>query len=413
MGPGPGPVHRRCAAVLIGVLKERREGERRVALLPEGVRRILKLQDEGGGRSEGAGGSDGRDSASVEVVIERGAGEDAFLADSAYEQAGAQLGDSSLVSEADLLLCVQMPPAESIRSMKQGSALLGILRPAQFPEEVGALREAGVTALSFDALPRITRAQKMDALSSMSTVAGYRAVILGAEACPKLFPMMMTAAGTITAARVLVLGAGVAGLQAIATARRLGAVVEAYDVRAAAKEQVLSLGARFVELPEDAGEDAETEGGYAREQSEERQRRQRELLGDHIAAADVVVTTALIPGRPAPRLIDAANVERMRAGSVIVDLAAEAGGNCELTAPGERIERHGVRILGPLNLPSEMAWHSSQMLSRNGVEFVCELAPKGSLHIDMDNEVIRGSLITHDGGLLHEPTQDAIESGDT
>jgi len=244
----------------------------------------------------------------------------------------------------------------------------------------------------------------------MSTVAGYRAAVLAAEACPRFFPMLMTAAGAVTPARVLVLGAGVAGLQAIATARRLGAVVEAYDVRAAAAEQVQSLGARFVELDVPTG-DAETAGGYAKEQKEETLRRQRELLAEHFVNVDVVITTALVPGRPAPRLIDAAGVTRLKPGSLIIDLAAEAGGNCELTRPGERVESGGVSVFGPLNLPAQMPVHASQMFSRNAGAFIADLIKDGALSPDMDDEVIGGAAVTHDGRITHEPTARAVESG--
>jgi len=288
----------------IGVCKEPAPGETRVALIPESVKRLVAKGHT--------------------VLVMTGAGEQAFIPDRAYQDAGATIADDagSVARETDLLCCVGPPAEETIRAMPAGALLLGMLNPAKNTDLLKAIADARASAIALETVPRITRAQKVDALSAMSTIAGYLAVILAAEASPKMFPMLMTAAGTVTAVKALIVGAGVAGLQAIATARRLGAVVEAYDIRPAAREQALSLGARFVELDAPAGEDAETAGGYAREQSEEEQEQQRQLMADHVAASDVVITTALIPGRPAPKLIDKATVERMHPGAVIVDLAA-------------------------------------------------------------------------------------------
>jgi NAD(P) transhydrogenase subunit alpha len=377
----------------IGVCKESGSGETRVALIPESVKRLLTRGHT--------------------VAIHSGAGERSFLSNEAYTGAGATIAAdaSALIAGSDLVLCVGPPPSGAIGSLAPGKLLLGLLAPASNTELLSSIAGTGASAIALEAVPRITRAQKVDALSAMSTVAGYRAVILAAEASPRMFPMLMTAAGTVTAAKVMVIGAGVAGLQAIATARRLGAVVEAYDIRPAAREQVLSLGARFIELPRGADTDAETAGGYAREQTEAEQEQQRRLMADHIAASDIVITTALIPGRPAPRLIDRATVERMRPGSVIVDLAAEAGGNCELTNPGERAEHRGVSILGPANLPAQSAVHASQMFSRVCEAFVPELAPESDLAIDLSNDIVGPSLVAHGGEVRFAPARLALGLG--
>lgn len=385
----------------VGVIAERGSGETRVALAPESVRKLLAL----GAPKKGEASAEPK----VAAVVESGAGAKAFFSDEEYGAAGATIVGPDEPWDADVVACVGPPDAARVRRMRRGAVLIGMLKPTQSADLVRALADAGVTALAFEVVPRITRAQSVDALSSMSTIAGYRAAILGAEACPKMFPLLMTAAGTVNAARALVLGCGVAGLQAIATCKRLGAVVEAYDIRAAAKEQAQSLGARFVELPEDAAaKDAETAGGYAKEQSEERQRRQRELLADHVANADVVITTALVPGRPAPRLVDAATVARMRPGAVVVDLAAEAGGNCELARAGERVVSGGVTVLGPLNLPAQAPAHASLMFSRNVAAFVQLLAPKGELTVNMGDEVVRGSAVTHGGEVVNDGVRAAL-----
>jgi len=371
---------------VLGVIRETAPGETRVALLPEHLKKALAPVK--GGPPGWAG------------VVQAGAGERAFAFDDAYRAAGAEVvpDADAVAARCDVLLAVGPPGADLIGSMKPGGVLLGLLDPAGGGDHLQACAERGVTAIAFERLPRITRAQKADVLSSMSTAAGYRAVLRAAALCPKFFPMMMTAAGTITPSRVLVLGAGVAGLQAIATARRLGAIVEAYDVRAAAREQVLSLGARFVDLG-GVSSDAETAGGYAREQSAEEQARQREALAGVIAEADVVITTALIPGKPAPRLIDAATVERMRPGAVVVDLAAPAGGNCELTEPGATVERGGVRIDGPVNLPAELPVDASRMFGQNALAFLEELRDDGAVRVDLDNDMVGPACVVHAGEL--------------
>jgi H+-translocating NAD(P) transhydrogenase subunit alpha len=353
----------------LGVPKETAPGERRVALVPEAVGRLV-----------GAG---------FEVAVERGAGEAAAFPDEAFAEAGAALVDNAF--DADAVVKVQKPSAPEVEGLRDGSVLVAFLQPLTDPEGIERLGARGVIAFAMESIPRITRAQPMDALSSQATVSGYKAVLLAAERLPRFFPMLMTAAGTVAPAKVLVLGAGVAGLQAIATARRLGAVVTGFDVRAAVREQVESLGATFLDLGVTA---EETEGGYARELSEEDRRRQQEALEERIADFDVVVTTALVPGRPAPRLIPAAAVRSMRPGSVVVDVAAEAGGNCELTAPGETVEREGVTIVGLTNLPSTMPYHASQLYARNVAALLQHLAPGGELELDWADEITAGACVT-------------------
>jgi H+-translocating NAD(P) transhydrogenase subunit alpha len=353
----------------LGVPKETAPGERRVALVPEAV-----------GRLAGAG---------FEVVVERGAGDAAAFRDEAFAEAGAALVDNAF--DADAVVKVQKPSASEVEALRDGSVLVAFLQPLTDPEGIERLGARGVIAFAMESIPRITRAQPMDALSSQATVSGYKAVLLAAERLPRFFPMLMTAAGTVAPAKVLVLGAGVAGLQAIATARRLGAVVTGFDVRAAVREQVESLGATFLDLGVTA---EETEGGYARELSEEDRRRQQEALEERIADFDVVVTTALVPGRPAPRLIPAAAVRSMRPGSVVVDVAAEAGGNCELTSPGETVEREGVTIVGLTNLPSTMPYHASQLYARNVAALLQHLAPNGELELDWADEITAGACVT-------------------
>jgi NAD(P) transhydrogenase subunit alpha len=359
----------------IGVPTETAQGERRVALVPEIVR---KLAAQG-----------------HEVVIEPGAGGGAGIPDALYEEAGATVGGDPWA--ADAVVKVVAPSQEEVGRLGQGSVLIGFLAPRTNAEALEAIAATGATAFAMEAIPRISRAQSMDALSSQATVAGYLAVLTAAEELPRFFPMLMTAAGTIKPAQVLILGAGVAGLQAIATARRLGAVVTAFDVRSAVKEQVQSLGAKFFEVEGMA--DASAESGYARELTEEEQQRQREALQVQIAGSDVVITTALVPGRPAPKLITAEAVANMGHGSVIVDLAAEAGGNCEGTQPGEVIvTEHGVTIDGRLNLPSRMAEHASQLYARN-ISSLLELmtGEDGALQLDFDDEVLEGACVTRDG----------------
>ncbi len=352
----------------IAVPKERGSGERRVALVPESASRLT-----GNG---------------LEIVIEAGAGEQASFPDARYAEAGAAIGDPW---EADIVVKVAKPSESELSRLSKGQLLIGFLQPLTDPEGVEKLAARGVVAFAMESIPRITRAQAMDALSSQATVAGYKAALLAAERLPRFFPLLMTAAGTVPPAKVLVLGAGVAGLQAIATARRLGAVVSGFDVRPVVAEQVESLGATFLELGV-RGE--ETEGGYARELPADEQRHQQEELARRIPEFDVVITTALVPGRPAPRLIPAAAVAGMRPGSVIVDLAAEAGGNCELTEPGEETVRERVTILGQTNLPSTMPFHASQLYARNVTSLLNHLVVDGELRLDFDDEITAGACVT-------------------
>jgi len=353
----------------IGVPRETAAGERRVALVPEIVAKLVP--------------------AGFEVLVQPGAGEAASFPDTSYEEAGARLVDDWADSEA--VVKVQKPSEEEAGLLHDGQVLIGFLQPLTDKEGIARLAEHGVVAFAMESIPRITRAQAMDALSSQATVSGYKATLLAAERLPKFFPMLMTAAGTVTPAKALVLGAGVAGLQAIATARRLGAVVTGFDVRPVVREQIESLGASWLDLGI-VGE--ETEGGYAQELSEEQQRRQQEELERRLPEFDVVITTALIPGRPAPRLIPASAVAAMRPGSVIVDLAAEAGGNCELTEPGEEVVREGVTIVGFTNLPSTMPYHASQLYARNVHALLLHLAPEGELALDFDDEITAGTCVT-------------------
>ena len=339
----------------------------------------------------------------VSVTVERGAGEAAHHPDDAYERAGATLGDGF---SGEVVAKVAPPSADEIGRLGRGSVLVGFLQPLTAHDTVRALAEAGVTSFAMEAIPRITRAQSMDALSSQATVGGYRAALIAAQQLPRFFPMLTTAAGTVRPAKVLVLGAGVAGLQAIATARRLGAIVQAFDVRSAVKEQIESLGARFLEL--DMGlEDAEAAGGYARPLTEEEQQRQRELLAEEIGKVDAVISTAAVPGRPAPLLVTEQAVTNMKPGSVIVDLAAETGGNCELTEPGETVVRDGVTIVGPLNLASTMPDHASSLYARN-VQSLLELMVKeGALSLDFEDEILKGACITRAGEIVHEGARKA------
>lgn len=376
--------------LVVGVPKETAPGERRVALAPDSAARLVR--------------------AGAEVRVESGAGRAAFFSDAEYEEAGARVADRNAAYDAEVVARVAAPATDELSLLRAGTVLIGFLRPLDAPQGVRRLAEAGLTALSMELVPRITRAQRMDALSAMATVAGYRAVVLAAERSPKLFPLLTTAAGTIRPAQVLILGAGVAGLQAIATARRLGAVVSAYDVRSAAAEQVESLGAKFVELALETG-DAETAGGYARALDEQRQQRQTELLAPHIAAADVVITTAQIPGRAAPRLITAAAVRGMRPGSVIVDLAAPGGGNCELTLPGGSVDEDGVSILGPLNLPAEMPLHASQMYGRTVAAAIGEFVRDGRWAPDPEDDIFREMCVAQGGAVVNGRVRELLEAG--
>jgi H+-translocating NAD(P) transhydrogenase subunit alpha len=366
--------------MLVTVPKETLPGERRVALIPDLVPKLL-----------GAG---------LQVVVQPGAGTAAGFLDPAYQERGARL-EPPVFGEADIVLKVQPPTAGEIDALKEGATLIGFLQPYTNAAGIQALAARKVTAFAMELMPRITRAQSMDALSAMSTVAGYKAVLIAANHLPKFFPLLMTAAGTITPARVFVVGAGVAGLQAIGTAKRLGAVVEAYDTRPAVKEQVESLGAKFAALGLET-KDAEAKTGYAKVQSEEFYRRQRELMGACVAAADVVITTALVPGQRAPVLITEDMVRGMRPGSVLIDLAAEQGGNCALTEPGKEVVRHGVVVSGLLNLPSTVPFHASQMYARTVVNYLLHLVKDGRIQLDLNDELTRGPLATRQGELVHE-----------
>jgi H+-translocating NAD(P) transhydrogenase subunit alpha len=375
--------------VRLAVPRETREHERRVSLVPEVVAALV----EGG----------------VEVFVEAGAGAHARFSDGEYEAAGAHVA-AEVVRGSDMVVKVAAPTREERGALHEGQLLIAFLNPLGDREGVRALAATGCTALAMELIPRITRAQSMDALSSQATVAGYRAALYGAATLGRFFPLLMTAAGTVTPAKVLVLGAGVAGLQAIATSRRLGGVVTGFDVRPAVKEQVESLGARFLELDLGAT-DTETAGGYAKALDEDAHRREQELIGAAVADSDVVITTALVPGRAAPELITADAVAAMRPGSVIVDLAAEAGGNCALTEPGHVVDREGVTIIGTLNLPSTMAQHASQLYARNVQALLGLLVPEGELQMDMEDEIVRESVVCH-GGEIVNPRVAAVAAGE-
>jgi H+-translocating NAD(P) transhydrogenase subunit alpha len=353
--------------VRIGVPRELEPGERRVALVPDAISRL----------------------AGFDVIVEPGAGVEASFPDEAYREAGATISDAAW--DADAVAKVRKPSAEEVGRLRSAQVLIGFLDPLTDTAGIARLAERGVNGFAMESIPRITRAQPMDALSSQATVSGYKAVLIAADRLPRFFPMLMTAAGTVAPAKVLVLGAGVAGLQAIATARRLGAVVAGFDVRPVVREQVESLGATFLDLGI-VGE--ETAGGYARELNEDEQRRQQEALEQRIPEYDAVITTALVPGRAAPRLIPGTAVAKMRPGSVIVDLAAEAGGNCELTQPGEIARREGVTVVGLTNLPSTMPFHASQLYARNVSALLQHLAPEGELALDWDDEITAGACVT-------------------
>jgi H+-translocating NAD(P) transhydrogenase subunit alpha len=372
--------------VTIGVLKETVRGENRVALVPEVAGRLAAL--------------------GATLLVERGAGLAARFPDAEYKSAKLADGADAVLAGSDLLLTVQPPEPAIVARLKQGAAVAGFLAPHAQAPLVRALKERRITSFAMELVPRISRAQSMDALSSQAAVSGYKAVLIGAAALDKFFPMLTTAAGTIRPATVLVIGAGVAGLQAIATAKRLGAVVEAYDVRSATREQVRSLGAKFVET----GVTAEGAGGYARELTAEEKQKQQEVLDARIAAADCVITTAGVPGRPAPRIIARAAVERMKPGAVVVDLLAEGGGNCELTKAGETVDHGGVRVIGPVNLPATVAYHASEMYARNLLNFIKPALKDGALAIDWNDEVFAAACVTHEGEIRHEPTRKLVEN---
>ncbi len=371
--------------IRVAVPKEITPGEHRIALVPSISERISKL--------------------GAEVLLQHGAASDVHYSDQAYPTARLIADPAALYGDADVVLKVQPPTDDEIALMKEGTVLVSFLQPHRYPERVAELRDRKITSFAMEFVPRISRAQSMDALSSQASVAGYKAALMAADLSGRFFPMLTTAAGTIRPAKVLVLGVGVAGLQAIATARRLGAIVEAYDVRKATKEQVQSLGAKFLEVPVDA----EAAGGYARELTAEEKQKEQEMVARHLAEADAVITTAAVPGRPAPRLITREMVESMKAGSVIIDLAAESGGNCELTRPGEEVVEHGVTIYGPVNVPSMLAIHASEMYARNLFNFLSPMIKDGRLELDWNDEVIAGSALTHNGQIVHEATRKLVE----
>ena len=379
--------------MLLGVPKETYPNEKRVSLVPSEVQKLAKK--------------------GVEVLVEKGAGERAGFSDEEYTHAGAKVvGRDEVFERSEIILKVRGLLADRENFLKEaekytGKVLIGFLEPFSVNEVLEEVKKLRLTAFAMELIPRITRAQSMDALSSMATVAGYKAVLIASNMLPKMFPMLMTAAGTVLPAKVFVVGAGVAGLQAIATAKRLGAVVQAYDIRPAAKEQVLSLGAKFVELGLES-EQAEDKGGYARAMDEEFYRRQREMMKEVVAESDVVITTAMVPGKRAPVLITEEMVKGMRPGSVIVDLAAERGGNCELTSPGEVVERYGVKIVGAVNLPSEVPYDASQMYSRNIFNFLNLLTKDGELHIDLEDEIVRETLLLREGELVSERIRELV-----
>jgi NAD(P) transhydrogenase subunit alpha len=382
--------------MIVGVPVESYPNERRVALIPAFVPTLAK--------------------AGLEVIVEPGAGEKAGFPDASYKEQGARLASDrrQLFSSVDVVLRVHGFSVErdsdraDLELIRSGQVVLGLLNPLGSPKTVQELAKRGVTAFALELLPRISRAQPMDALSSMATIAGYKAVLLAAASLNKIYPMMITAAGTITPARVFVVGAGVAGLQAIATARRLGAAVQAYDVRPAVKEQVESLEAKFLELELDTG-DAETSGGYAKAMDEDFYRRQREMMIKAVAESDAVITTAAIPGKKAPILITEEMVKGMRPGSVILDLAAESGGNCELTKPGETVETHGVSIIGPINLPSTIPYHASQMYAKNVTEFLNNLCKDGELRLNLEDQIINDTLLTHAGEVVNSRVRELLK----
>ncbi len=371
---------------VVFVPKETEAGETRVAAIPETVKGLIKL--------------------GLQVEVERAAGSSAGFADSEYATAGAAIVDADARSRADFVLGIQAPDASRARQQQAGSILVCSLQPGMNLPIVAALRDGKVTAMGLEFMPRVTRAQKMDILSSQATCSGYQAVLLAAVHLPKLFPLLMTAAGTITPARVLVLGAGVAGLQAISTAKKLGAVVEANDIRSACKEQVESLGGKFVDTG--TPPDAETKGGYANEATQEFLNKQREILTKHITTADVLITTALVPGKKAPLLVTAAMRKGMKPGSVIVDMAASMGGNVEGTVKGERVLVDGVTILGDANLPAQVAGDASRMFARNVVAFLGEFVKAGAVNLDMNNEILGAVTIVHAGEVRHQPTAQAL-----
>jgi NAD(P) transhydrogenase subunit alpha len=375
----------------VGIIKETLDGERRIAAVPETVSKMTK--------------------AGTEVVVESGAGAASFISDSEFEQAGAAVSQSKdeILSTAEVILKVNKPTVAEIEKMKEGAIVVSFLQPFSSPEEIKKLAERNVSALSMEMVPRITRAQRMDALSTMSTVAGYKVVLLAANACGRFFPMLSTAAGTIHPAKAMIIGAGVAGLQAIATAKRLGAVVTAFDVRPAAGEQVKSLGAEFVSL-DVPHEQAEDVGGYAKELPPEFYQKEQEIIRKYSKDSDIIISTALIPGKKAPVLITEEMVKEMKPGSVIVDMAVEHGGNCTLSEAGKEIVKHGVTIIGFLNVPALMPVHASLLYARNILAFLNLISPDGkSAVLDLGDDIIKGSLITHGGEIVHPAIKEAVK----
>lgn len=375
--------------LLIAVPKETKPLEKRVALTPDTVKQLKK-----------AGG--------FECLIETGAGEGSYMADSQYQEQGASIATSAqeIYSKADILLKVNPPTADEVKQMKEGSILISFIYGYTQPELIKACLEKKITVFGMDAVPRISRAQKMDALSSQANLAGYKSVLLGANALGKIFPLMMTAAGTITPAKVLIFGAGVAGLQAIATAKRLGAVVEATDVRPETKEQVESLGGRFLQVEGEEG--VQTEGGYAKEVSAAYLQKQKELVAKHVAEADIVITTALVIGKKAPMLVTEDMLKDMKAGSVVVDMAVESGGNCQWSQKDETVVKEGITIIGESNIPSLLPVNASELYAKNIITLLLHLAPKGELNLDFEEDVNKGSVITHNGELKHELTKKVL-----
>ena len=379
----------------VAVVKETFPGEDRVGLVPANVSRLMK--------------------AGLEILVETGAGAAAGFDDAQYRDSGAQIvQDRTELAAADAVVQIRSLGANpdqgrgDLDLFRSGQVVVGMCDPLGNPQAIAELAETGISLFALEMVPRITRAQSMDVLSSMATIAGYQAVLLSAVELPKMFPMMMTAAGTLSAARAFVIGAGVAGLQAIATARRLGAVVQAYDVRPACREQVESLGARFVELELETG-DSEDKGGYAKALGDDFYQKQRALMADIVSGSDIVITTAAIPGKPSPLLITADAVKRMPAGGVIVDLAAERGGNCELSQADQRVVEHGVTILGPTNLPAEIPNHASQMFSNNVTAFLLHLTSEGKLALDLQDEIVQGTLAAHDGQVVNGRLREILE----
>ena len=372
-------------SIKVAVPKETADGERRVAIESSVIAKLVKL--------------------GAEVLVETGAGSAAHIPDAAFSGATIVPTANDLYQQADIVLKVQPPSDAEIAQLKDGSVLIGMLQPYQHPERIAALKAKNITAYAMELIPRISRAQAMDVLSSQAAIAGYKAAIMGADLAPRFFPMLTTAAGTIRPSKVIIIGVGVAGLQAIATARRLGAVVEAYDVRSATKEQVQSLGAKFIEL----GITAEGTGGYARELTAEEKQQQQDALAKHIATADVLITTAAVPGRPSPKIIPESTVDGMKSGAVIIDLAAEGGGNCTLTQRGKTIVHNGVTIHAPLNVPSQVPVHASEMYAKNLLNFLTPMLKGGEYAPDFSDEVIAGALLTHEGKIMNDTIRQLVE----